>query len=476
MTQLKQENTSAKNESLIKSLLSSSAVVITDNKGIVKTCNTKFERLTGYSSEELIGNSFTLLNSDFHDYAYFKKVWEITKAGNIWEGEFRNRRKDGSIFWVACNIFTVKNISDRNTEFWIINHDITARKDLEEKVKHLSLFPELNPSPVLRYDFDKNQLLYANKIGTEFLDGIEQNKGKKSKWLLFLDGKTGIFQEIEWQNKTYRFRRVAYEEYGFINFYSSDITENVNNQKALLKKDQKLEEAKRLSLIGEFAAGIAHEVNNPLAIINAKTQLLQLQFNKMVENQNYNSEQILNSIETILSTINHTADLVKNLKKFSTKADFEELDFHYLNGAVEMALNLSHSRCKNAGIYVEVNIPSEIKLFCNISALSQIFLNLILNSIAAIQEHAEKWIKIDCEIDGTALKLFFTDSGDGIPEDIQKKIMEPFFTTKDPGSGTGLGLSISLKAMEKMKGKLYYNPESSKTQFVIESEHFSLEE
>lgn len=369
------KNTSIEIESLKKTLFSSSAVAITDNRGRIKTCNTIFETLTGYSSEELIGNTFNLLNSGFHDDAYFKEMWETIGAGNMWKGEFRNKKKNGELFWVTTHIFPIKDASGRIKEYWSIRQDIT------DKIKA---------------------------------------------------------------------------------------------ERDLLKKDQELEEAKRLSVIGEFAAGIAHEVNNPLAIINAKTQLLQLQFNRMVENQSYNSEQILNSIETILSTVNHTADLVKNLKMFSIKADFEELEFHHLQGVVEMALNLSHRRCQNAGINVAVNIPSEIKMLSNISALSQIFLNLILNSIAAIQEQEEKWIKIDSEIDGTTLKLYFTDSGNGISEDIRQKIMEPFFTTKDPGSGTGLGLSISLKSMEKMKGKLYYNPESSNTQFVIESEHFNL--
>ena len=379
---------------------------------------------------------------------------------------------------ISVKIRKIKTLHKGATAFLLIIEDISElieqKKQSEEQIKLLSLFPELNPFPVLRFSIGQNQLLYANKIGTEFLDGLEHDKDQKRDWLLFLDGKAGVFQEVEWQNKTYRFRRIAFEEYGFINFYSTDITENVNNQKALLKKDQELEEAKRLSLIGEFAAGIAHEINNPLAVIHAKTQLLEMQLAQLNFEKTESSEKIMDSLEAIRRMTLHTSDLIKNLKTFSSKANFEKLDLVTLTDVIDMVLNISEKRCSNVGIKIASNVDPNVKLICSPSGLAQVILNLVSNSIDAIESQKDKWITIESNISSQTLKIIITDSGSGIPDEIVKKITQPFFSTKDPGKGTGLGLSISLKTIEKMKGQLYYNSKSENTQFIIEFKSFEV--
>ena len=168
----------------------------------------------------------------------------------------------------------------------------------------------------------------------------------------------------------------------------------------------------------------------------------------------------------------HTSDLIKNLKTFSSKAHFDKLDLVNLTDVIDMVMNISEKRCSSEGIKVILDIDSNVKLTCSPSGLAQVILNLISNSIDAIESQMDKWISIESKISNKTLKIIITDCGGGIPDEIAEKITQPFFSTKDPGKGTGLGLSISLKSVEKMKGQLYYNSKSKNTQFVIEFKSF----
>jgi C4-dicarboxylate-specific signal transduction histidine kinase len=176
---------------------------------------------------------------------------------------------------------------------------------------------------------------------------------------------------------------------------------------------------------------------------------------------------INDSLDSIQLTIDQTSNIIKNLKTFSSKVDFEQLESVKLNSVVESALKISKKRCFNAGINVFTEVDPSTEVYCNSVGLSQVILNLIINAIDAIDNSEQKWIRIESKHSKGKLKISITDSGLGIDEDIHNKIMQPFFSTKPPGKGTGLGLSISLKSIAKMNGQLYYNQNSKNTQFVI---------
>ena len=248
--------------------------------------------------------------------------------------------------------------------------------------------------------------------------------------------------------------------------------EKLEADKVLKEKDAELEEAQRLSVVGEFAAGIAHEVNNPLAILKGKAQLLQLQIQSLNISQKEETEKINESVNVINDTVDHTADLIKNLKTFSSKDKFGTLKFSSLSEIIDVALNISKSRCSYAGIELEIDVDEKIEVECSPVSLSQVILNLILNAIHAIETIENKWISIKTKTSKKGLQILVTDCGSGIPDDIAGKIMHPFFTTKEPGKGTGIGLSLSRKAVAKMNGHLYYNTNSPNTQFIIEFEKY----
>jgi C4-dicarboxylate-specific signal transduction histidine kinase len=249
---------------------------------------------------------------------------------------------------------------------------------------------------------------------------------------------------------------------------TNDISERVNREKELYKKNLELEEAKRLSVVGEFTAGIAHEINNPLAVISAKAQLLELELNKVEIPDSSINERIRNSIDIINETVEHASDLIKNLKTFSGKVDLENMDLVALSKPLDMVFKIINKRCVNEGISLNMQADSKLKVYCNSAGLAQALLNLIINSIDAIENKKNKWIKIATEASQGTIKILITDSGSGIPPEIAHNMTQPFFSTKPLGKGTGLGLGISLKLIQKMNGNLYYNPKAVHTQFVIE--------
>ena len=229
-----------------------------------------------------------------------------------------------------------------------------------------------------------------------------------------------------------------------------------------------LEEAKRLSVVGEFAAGIAHEINNPLAIIHAQSQLLELQLMKLVK-LNEQEFQVFSSItKKIKETTLYTSELIRNLKTFSSEANFDCIELVPLLDMIGATKKIVSKRCESENIEIIVDVDRELSVMCNQVALSQVFMNLVTNSIDAIFNMKEKWIKIESNITEEILQILITDSGKGISDEISGKILQPFFTTKEPGSGTGLGLVICAKSISKMGGKFYYNRKSINTQFIIE--------
>ncbi|OYZ24052.1 MAG: hypothetical protein B7Y39_02310 [Bdellovibrio sp. 28-41-41] len=232
---------------------------------------------------------------------------------------------------------------------------------------------------------------------------------------------------------------------------------------------QNLIQNAKMSALGRMAAGMAHEINNPLAIIVGKANGLK----RIVDSQNTNENKIditklSQDLEKILNTANRIAKIISSLRSFSRNGAqdpfFEVSLSHWLNETLELCRQtmLSHSIQLNVG-----KIP-DISFMCRESQLSQVLLNLLNNGVDAVKNQTNKEISISFEVSKKFLYLYVRDSGPPIPLDVQSRLMEPFFTTKAPGSGTGLGLSISLGIMREHRGNMRFVPNEPQTCFVME--------
>lgn len=239
------------------------------------------------------------------------------------------------------------------------------------------------------------------------------------------------------------------------------------------RKSMELEEQRninvhmsKLSALGEMAAGIAHEINNPLTIIGSCTWLIQ----KLAEKGNADKQLLLKYCHEIEKTITRISKIIIGLKTVSRDATNEDFEQAKIGDVINDVLLLCSERYNSHGIALKIDLDDvffHTLINCRRVQLSQVFLNLFGNSFDAIECLSEKWICIDGEKTNDKLVLRFSDSGSGIPKEIQEKIFQPFFTTKEIGKGTGLGLSISNSIIKKHQGDFYIDNNVPHTCFVI---------
>lgn len=240
--------------------------------------------------------------------------------------------------------------------------------------------------------------------------------------------------------------------YGFF----QDITEMKRLQSAQLRSSQ-------LAALGEVAAGVAHEINNP---INGIINYAQLLINK--NDAKDKSNQIL---EKIIKEGSRISDIVHNLLNFAQK-DRGEFSYLDLIDVIIEPIQLQSQLFKKDGIHVGVEIPDDLpQIYGNRMQLKQVVLNLLSNARHALNKKFpetsnEKFIVIEAKLSSAhnvrCVELRVKDTGCGIPKDHLEKIFNPFFTTKEAGVGTGLGLSVSHDILEKHGAKISVDSQMNK--------------
>lgn len=225
------------------------------------------------------------------------------------------------------------------------------------------------------------------------------------------------------------------------------------------------ESAARLASIGEMAGGIAHEINNPIAIIKGYAEILTLHIKKGTLVPNEAGKLVAN----ILKTTDRIAKIVSSLRKLSRHSELDVKESVPLSTVIGEAMNLSTEKTKSHGFNVEIHLEANPEIICNPVEFSQVIINLINNAFDATADLPERWMKIESHLskNGESVEISLTDSGAGIPENLQFRIFQPYFTTKPLGKGTGLGLSISKSIIEGHGGTFEYDSHSKHTRFLL---------
>lgn len=230
-----------------------------------------------------------------------------------------------------------------------------------------------------------------------------------------------------------------------------------NRQMEVLHRQ--LVQASKLVSLGEMSAGIAHEINNPLAIISGSAgQLAQFAGNP---------EKFAIKIEAINKATSRIAKIVSGLKKFSRSSDGKRHSSQDLAGIVRDALALTDAKAKQHNTSVTYDLKAGVFISCDSVEIEQVVVNLISNSVDAIKNLDKRWIEIEVSEDREWGILRVGDSGPGIPENIRAKLFDPFFTTKDVGEGTGLGLSISKGILDDHQATITLLSDAPNTWFEI---------
>jgi len=232
----------------------------------------------------------------------------------------------------------------------------------------------------------------------------------------------------------------------------------------LLKQQQmKMIASSKLAALGEMAGGLAHEINNPLAIISGWAAQLELAGAKGL----VGPELVHEVSRSIQQTTLRISKIIKGLKAFARDGDQEAFQNVPAGKILEETLSFCRERFKSEGIELRLTFDELTPIRCRPVQLSQVLLNLLNNGYDAVENEKEKWIAIEVQNYREAVVITVTDSGPGILPEIRDKIAQPFFTTKDPNQGTGLGLSISTAIVAKHRGTLALDPNARHTSFVI---------
>lgn len=247
--------------------------------------------------------------------------------------------------------------------------------------------------------------------------------------------------------------------------YLGKVLERQNQDQREREYKDQLAFSAKMSTLGEMASGIAHEINNPLAIIvgYASGALTQLNKGDVID-----PNQLQRIFDRIVSTSSRIGKIVKGLRSFARDGSADNFVPTTVKSIIEDTLSLCEMKLKNGRVNLQLAPYDEsLVLECRAVQVSQILINLINNAVDAIEDVKQKWVRIEVIDHGDALEFLVVDAGLGIPEAVAQKIMQPFFTTKAIGKGTGLGLSIARGIAESHSGSFGIHNDRTNTTFFL---------
>ncbi|EIT83843.1 PAS/PAC sensor signal transduction histidine kinase [Fictibacillus macauensis ZFHKF-1] len=427
------------------------------------TLNTAFEETFGWSSDELQQWQSPILPFVVEEgLTEYWKMLETVKAGQPIKGyEMVCRRKDGSLLNTSITLFPLFDQDGRAYAYSGISRDITEKKAQEkalvaseEKYRIIAenttdLIASVNKQGFLTYLSPSHQTIlgadphvYNHTYAISYIHPDDQERVRMITCQSINDGEPFKF-EARWQHQqTKEFFLLEtsatpivgpHGQIDGIVVVSRDLTERIRTEEMLRKSD-------KLSMLGQLAAGVAHEIRNPLTSIKGFLQLLE---SRAEEHLDYYTI-MLSEIDRINTIVSEFMVLAKPQAMSFVPTNITELMKHVISLIETQAI------LKN----VQIHYSAETGLPLVSSAdnqLKQVFINLLKNAIEAMPTGGNIWITVIRDHD--QLVISFRDEGCGIPEERLASLGEPFYTTKE--KGTGLGLMVCFKIIENHGGKIH---------------------
>ena len=218
----------------------------------------------------------------------------------------------------------------------------------------------------------------------------------------------------------------------------------------------------RLSSLGAMAGGIAHEINNPLAVIHALAS-------DLAEQETISRDETVSWAAQIVGHAERILKIVVSMRHLSRDGAQDPFTTTAVTSIVAQTLDLCEERFRTNSVTLYApSIDPALRIACREVQISQILGNLLLNAFdAVIGKVGERWVRLEVGVEGPDLVFSVIDSGGGVPEALRARIMEPFFTTKPIGRGTGLGLSLSKRFASDHGGSLRLDEKSLNTCFSL---------
>ncbi len=266
---------------------------------------------------------------------------------------------------------------------------------------------------------------------------------------------TTIVPFMDKENKPFQFLSIRH-----------DVTDLKDALTKIKQQEIKLAVASKFSALGEMAANLTHEINNPLGVILGRCEMTLNLLQQ--ERENLDIAMITKMVENIEFTARRIEKIVKSMKSFSTASDGDPFEFLKVQNIVKESIEFVQQRFKDYGIQlIQHPIDPQLTIECRGTEISQILLNLFNNAFDAIQKIEDKWVEVEVKDYKDFITISVKDCGNGVPVNVRERLFDPFFSTKEKKYGTGLGLSISKGLAEKHFGSLELDVNSTNTRFVL---------
>lgn len=489
---------------LFRSIFSAAGIgiAVLNSEGVIQEANPALENFFGVNTGEARGRPlFSFAHpTQAHDYASSFVAFQRGGFDKFsLDGEYI--RSDGASIWGRLTVTTLQK-GDGALPFSAIAlmENITAKRQaqlkLQENENQFRTLVSNLPGIAYRCANDKDWTMFYVSEGiqkitgypaSEFLgpralrtyasvihpddartvdEAVEQGLSRNSSFtmeyrLVRADG------SIAWVHEKGQGVYSSSGRLEWLDGFIMDISDQIASKKLLEEQRAQMVAASKLSSLGQMSAGIAHEINNPLAIIHGEAAVLR----EFAAQRKLNSALVVKAAEKIEATALRISKIIKSLKFFAREGERDPLQAADLAQILEETAEFCRERFKSHGVDFRLSIgPGNMALQCRSVQISQVIVNLLNNSFDAVEIQdpgTARWIEAGVEDRGDWLELSVSDSGPGIPEPLHGQIMLPFFTTKDVGKGTGLGLSVSSGIVESHHGTLRLDAKAPHTRFVV---------
>jgi PAS domain S-box-containing protein len=465
-----------------------SLVSYIDETFVYRYVNRAYEKWFGIDASECIGAKLPdILGQDA--FAVMKPYLLEALVGKTQRFERTVPYRTGGERTVSVEYIPDKDDSGRINGIYAIVHDITEQERtkalLRRNEEELTRILDGLPAMIGYWNRDLTNRR-ANRTYIDYM-GIspEDMKGKHIRDVLgpslyarnepyikaVLAGEAQTFErelplpsgEMRQTLASYLPDKVDGEVQGFF-VIVTDISQAKRLEQERREFEAKLIASSRLSSLGEMAGGIAHEINNPLAIIHGKVARLQ----NLGRSGTLSPEILEVELGKINTTVQRIASIIRGLRAFSREGGKDPMAHTPIGDIVRDTLELCRARFTHHDIPLRISAIPDATIECRAVQISQVLMNLLSNAHDAVETLDERWIDVSVTESEQSIRIAVTDSGPGIPLAIRDRMLQPFFTTKEVGKGTGLGLSICKGIVDDHLGRLEYDTGSPHTRFVVE--------